>query len=219
MRRAARMSLEELAPWLWTPTPYPTDPNEPIPVIDWQEMFGNDHPIEIEVGFGKGMFLVEATGANPDVNYFGIEIDKKYTYYTATRLAKRNRSNVKVTAADAKALLQNEIADESVQAIHVYFPDPWWKKRHAKRRLFTSDFVNQCQRILKEHGILHIATDVGDYFAVMKELLTEIKSLRELPPPEEHAPKHDMDYLTNFERKARQQGKPIYRARYERISS
>ncbi len=216
MRRAARMTTEELAPWSWTAPPSPTDPAEKPGAIDWSAMFGNENPVEIEVGFGKGLFLVRATGENPQVNYFGIEIEKKYQLYTATRLAKRQRTNVKVTQADARALLKARVVSESVQAVHVYFPDPWWKKRHHKRRLFTEEFVQECERILKTEGQLHLATDVGEYFEVMRELLQSHPGLVELPAPEEKEPDHDMDYLTNFERKARQQGKPIYRAIYRR---
>ena len=111
--------------------------------------------------------------------------------------------------------MQNHVADGSLQAVHVYFPDPWWKKRHRKRRLFTEEFVEQCARVLRPGGRLHVATDVEEYFGIMKGLLTEQPRLRELPPPEPKDPAHDFDYLTNFERKYRKQGKPIYRAAYE----
>jgi tRNA (guanine-N7-)-methyltransferase len=108
------------------------------------------------------------------------------------------------------------VAATSLQAVHVYFPDPWWKKRHHKRRVFTAEFVAECVRILRPGGQLHAVTDVPEYAAVMSTLLAEQPALRPLPPPSETEPTHDLDYLTNFERKFRKRGKTIYRMSYER---
>jgi tRNA (guanine-N7-)-methyltransferase len=108
------------------------------------------------------------------------------------------------------------VAGGSLQAVHVYFPDPWWKKRHQKRRVFTPEFAVQCERTLRPGGRLYLATDVGEYYEVMTELLTRQTKLRVLPPPPASEPAHDLDYLTNFERKFRKQGKAIHRAIYEK---
>lgn len=215
MRRPARLSLEELAPWLWIVPPREDRSQEPEK-IDWQELFNNAQPIEIEVGFGKGLFLLNEALSHPGKNYFGIEIERKYYLYTANRIAKRELTNVRLAEGDARQVLSDYVADASVDAVHVYFPDPWWKKRHHKRRVFTESFVARCEQILKAGGLFHVATDVEEYFEVIQELLRSRAALTEMPPPGENEPEHDMDYLTNFERKARQQGKPIYRALYQR---
>lgn len=212
VRRPTRLPPEELAPYLLDL------PTEPAP-LDWRAVFGNELPVEMEVGFGKGLFLVTASQACPDVNFLGVEIERKYTLYTATRLAKRALRNVRVVCGDAKALLRDRVPAASVQAVHVYFPDPWWKKRHRKRRLFNEEFVAQCARVLRPGGRLHVVSDVEEYFGIMKELLAQQPGLRELPPPEVKAPEHDLDYLTNFERKYRKEGRPIYRAVYERVDA
>ncbi len=209
MRRSQRLPLEELAPYLLDV------PDSPRP-LDWAAVFGNDHPVEIEVGFGKGLFLVNAGRAVPGVNFLGIEIVRKYQLLAATRLAKRGLRNVRLIKADARQLLKDCVAAGSVQAVHVYFPDPWWKKRHWKRRVFTADFAAQCARVLRPGGRLHVVTDVADYFAVMQELLAQETSLVPLPLPPLNEPAHDLDYLTNFERKFRKEGRPIYRGLYER---
>jgi tRNA (guanine-N7-)-methyltransferase len=209
VRRGCRLPLEELAPYLLAPP-------DPPAAISWPKVFGNEHPLEIEVGFGKGMFLVNAAQMRPDVNFLGIEVERKLQLYAATRLAKRAYRNVRVVCSDARLFLPACVADRSVRAVHVYFPDPWWKQRHRKRRVFTPAFATQCVRVLESGGQLRLATDVADYFQLMVDTLGRFLDLRELTPPAPGEPAHDLDYLTNFERKYRQQQCPIYRALYER---
>jgi tRNA (guanine-N7-)-methyltransferase len=207
------LPLEELAPYLLD---LPAGPEQPPPVpqpLDWPTLFGNDHPVEVEVGFGKGLFLVTTASAHPEVNYLGIEIARKYQLLTATRLARRGSRNVRLALADARVFLRDRVAGESLQAVHVYFPDPWWKQRHRKRRVFTGEFAVECQRTLRIGGRLQVATDVEEYFQVIRREVAEHTRLRELPPPPEPTPAHE-DYLTNFERKFRKQGLPIYRATF-----
>jgi tRNA (guanine-N7-)-methyltransferase len=209
MHRIHRLPLEELAPYLLAV------PDSPGP-LDWPGVFGNEDPVEIEVGFGKGLFLLTAAQACPRVNFLGIEILRKYQLFTANRLAKRRLSNVRLAHGDARHLLRDRVASACVQAIHIYFPDPWWKKRHLKRRVFTPEFAAQCERTLKPGGLLHVVTDVEEYFGVIRQLVTDHTRLQELPPPEPGEPRHDLDYLTNFERKFRKAGKPIYRGAWKR---
>ncbi len=209
VRRARRLPLEELNPYLLEP------PDPPRP-LSWTEVFGNDHPVEIEIGFGKGLFLLSAAQACAQTNFLGIEIVRKYQFFTATRLAKRSLANVRLACADARLFLRDCVASESVQAIHVYFPDPWWKKRHLKRRVFTAEFAEHCQRVLQPGGRLHVVTDVEAYFQVITELLAAGPRLKPLPPPNPDQPAHDLDYLTNFERKFRKEGRTIIRGMYER---
>lgn len=217
MRRAKRLPREQLAPYLLDPPALPQAqeglPSEPQ-VLAWSAVFGNDRPVEVEVGFGKGLFLLSTAGARPDVNLLGIEIARKYQLYVANRLAKRDLRNVRVACADARAFLAGHVAPESVQAVHVYFPDPWWKKRHLKRRLFGPAFAAACARVLRPAGTMHIVTDVAEYFQIMQEIMAQHTKMACLPPPSAQQPAHDLDYLTNFERKFRKEGRSIYRAGY-----
>ena len=98
----------------------------------------------------------------------------------------------------------------------MHFPDPWWKSRHKKRLLFTPDFAELVLKVLKPGGHLKFVTDVQDYFEMVTGLLAEVPGFAILPPPPENQPIHDMDYLTNFERKFRQEGRPIYRSEYQK---
>jgi tRNA (guanine-N7-)-methyltransferase len=217
VRHPGRLPLEQLDPFLLS-LPASHEPSPPPQVLDWNAIFGNTHPVEIEVGSGKGLFLVNAAVSCPGVNFLGVEIERKYALFAATRIAKRGLQNVKLANADARSFLRERVPAASVQAIHVYFPDPWWKKRHHKRRVFTEEFTRQCERLLSLGGKLHVATDVEEYFGIITGLLGAIEGLRLLPAPESREPAHDLDYLTNFERKARKEGKPIYRTQYERIA-
>ena len=211
MRRGERFPLEQLAPFLLSVPQAPT-------TLSWPDIFGNDHTVEVEVGFGKGLFLLNAARARPEINFLGIEILRKYQLFTATRLAKRQIPNVRVACADARAFFRDYLAPASVQGLHVYFPDPWWKKRHHKRRLFTPDFARECERILRPGGLLYVVTDVEEYFGVMTGLVAQHTGLRQVAMPVPREPTHDLDYLTNFERKFRKERRPIFRATYERAS-
>lgn len=225
MRRRLHLPLEELAPYLLegcgtgragSVRDGQSDASASGAPFDWRQVFGNDHPVELEVGFGKGLFLLTAAQAHPEINFAGVEIVRKYQLFAATRFAKRGLRNARVACADVRLFLPRCVVAASLQAVHVYFPDPWWKKRHRKRRVFTAAFVADCLRVLRPGGQLHAVTDVEEYGAVMSALLAEQPAFRPLPPPSEKDPAHDLDYLTNFERKFRKQGKPIYRLRYQK---
>jgi tRNA (guanine-N7-)-methyltransferase len=207
--RSRHLSLEELAP-------YTLELAEPAEPLSWAGIFGNDRPVELEVGCGKGLFLVRSAEARPDTNFVGIEIVRKYQLFTATRLAKRHLNNARMVCADARLFLRDRVADGSLSVLHIYFPDPWWKTRHHKRRVFTSGFTAAAVRVLALGGRLEVATDVPDYAVMVRELVAGQPALVPLAPPQPGEPRHDLDYLTNFERKFRKQGKPIHRLSYER---
>jgi tRNA (guanine-N7-)-methyltransferase len=221
VRRSPRLPLEQLTPYLLEPPglPHPHRPpaerHPPPTPLDWQAIFGNDRPIELEVGFGKGLFLLTEATRRREVNFVGIEVVRKYQLYTATRLARRGLDNVRVVCADARPFLRDWVVPGSVSVVHVYFPDPWWKTRHHKRRLFTVEFAQTCERVLRPSGRLSFATDVEEYAHLVAEEVAQTR-LHPLPPPEPGTPQHDLDYLTNFERKFRKQGKSIYRALFAR---
>jgi tRNA (guanine-N7-)-methyltransferase len=211
VRPGRRLPLPALIPYLF-------DPPDPPSPINWQALFQNDHPVEMEIGFGKGLFLLTAAQAQPSTNFVGVEICRKYQLFTATRLAKRGLSNVRLVKCDAREFLRAYVVSGSVHAIHVYFPDPWWKKRHMKRRVFVPEFAAECERVLLPGGKLHVATDVEEYFAVIADLLSRQDGLGAIPAPQVRDAAHDLDYLTNFERKFRKEGRAVHRAAYVRVS-
>jgi tRNA (guanine-N7-)-methyltransferase len=206
VRRGRRLPLEELQPYLFALP-------EPGRLIDLAQTFGNRNPVELEVGFGKGAFLVETAPLHPERNYLGIEIDRGLQLYAANRIAKRNLANVRLGCGDAGRLLAEHLPAGSLAAIHVYFPDPWWKKRHRKRRVFTEVFARSCAKVLEPGGRLLTATDVAEYFQAMMGLLGQ------LPEFAAHdvsriEPAGDAGSLTNFEKKAFRVGRPVWRAEF-----
>jgi tRNA (guanine-N7-)-methyltransferase len=222
--RRGRLPAEALKHYLLN-VPHPRTPPEVLArqlaaaaqtPLDWQQEFGNRNGVEIEVGFGKGLFLLNESRRRPDANFLGIEIERKYVLLTADRLARRAATNVRLACTDARWLLRERVASASVAAVHIYFPDPWWKQRHHKRRVLTLDFAQQCVRVLQPGGRLHFVSDVQEYFDESRQMLQSIDVLRPLDSPEPAAARDELDYLTNFERKYRREGRPIYRALYER---
>src|SRR5208337_786872 len=137
----------------------------------WESLFGTEKPVELEIGSGKGLFLASAGSARPEHNFLGIELSRKYARLAAQRVLKSGLANVRVWPGDARPLLARWIPDASVRAVHVYFPDPWWKKRHKKRRVFTAALLASVVRLLEPGGELHVATDVDEYFDVIRTLV------------------------------------------------
>jgi len=175
-------------------------------------LFGRRAPLEVEVGSGKGLFLSQAAAQRPDVDFLGVEIARKYARFAAAGLARRGATNAIVVLGDALRLFSELIPDNSLAAVHVYFPDPWWKKRHKKRRVMRESFLRDLQRTLLPAGVLHFWTDVDEYFQSTLELLAAQTRLEgPFAVPEEHA-EHDMAYRTHFERRMRLHNEAVYRA-------
>jgi tRNA (guanine-N7-)-methyltransferase len=192
----------------------PVPPGESAPAIEWSTLYGNDNPVELEIGSGKGLFLVNAAKTKPEVNYLGIELSRKYALISAQRLARNALPNAKVWCGDARLVLAQLVPSMSLRAVHVYFPDPWWKTRHKKRRVFTASLVCEIERVLEAGGRLKVASDVAEYFGVIRALIAANPRFREEAFPERAEPAHALDYLTHFERKYRQEGRTIYRTQY-----
>lgn len=216
MRKPRRLTAGELAPFMWE---LPRD--EPLAAsrlpIDWTTLFGNKNPVEIEVGMGKGLFLLTQSVNRPHVNFFGIEVVRKYQLYAATRYAIRKLPNVKTSCADAAVILREYVPVGSVSAVHVLFPDPWWKTRHRKRRVFTEAFATDAARVLTQGGRLHIASDVEEYFGAMTEIVSAMPVFRQVNTETSRDSVEVAGFQTNFERKARVKGTPVWRAEYERV--
>ncbi|MBN1556328.1 MAG: tRNA (guanosine(46)-N7)-methyltransferase TrmB [Phycisphaerae bacterium] len=179
-----------------------------------QDIFGPSEqarPMEIEVGVGKGTFLLARAKQRPDVDFLGIEYAKAYACYTADRVRRAGLTNTKVLHADADAVFRVAIPDESVFRVHVYFPDPWPKRKHHRRRLLQPAFVRDVRRVLQPGGQLLIVTDHRDYFEHIRRTLANVEGFAQTPFPklldtDEHV------VGTNFEKKYIEEGRAFYRA-------
>jgi len=181
-----------------------------------QTLFDNERPIEIEIGSGKGLFMTNTATANPDHNFVGIEVAGKYCHFAASRLARAGLSNARMVHGDAMAIVRDRVPDRSVRAVHVYFPDPWWKKRHRKRRIMNEAFLMQVVRILEDQGQLHFWTDVDEYFEVSLDLIRERIPLSGPFEVEAREAAHHLDYQTHFERRMRMNDLPVYRSLFRK---
>jgi tRNA (guanine-N7-)-methyltransferase len=183
---------------------------------DSDRLFDQSGKLEVEVGSGKGLFLAAAADATPEHNFLGVEIARKYAHFSAARLAKRGLANAAILHGDAQRLFGELLPDESLAAVHVYFPDPWWKKRHHKRRVMNERFLGDVARTLAAGSSLHFWTDVREYFDATFDLLAQQTALEGPLPVAERPAEHDLDFRTHFERRIRLCGEQVYRAEYRK---
>jgi len=213
-----RRSLPKIDPVLDLSWHFVTPEQLPYPLTS-ATMFTRPAPLEIEVGSGKGLFLSAAASTEPDKNFLGIEIAPRYAKYASSRLARRQLTNARLIAGDAQRILHELVPADSVAAVHVYLPDPWWKARQRKRRVLNTHFLTQAQRILVPGGRLHVWTDVEEYFQNTLGLIAEVTNFSAPLPVVERPAAHDLDYHTHFERRTRLHGQPVYRAEFEKPST
>ncbi len=179
--------------------------------IDFVRVFGRAGPVHIEIGTGKGTFLLNQARAQPGGNFLGIEWARKYYRFAVDRIGRWGLTNVRIIRTDAATFLADFIPDNSVDCFHIYFPDPWPKKRHHKRRFICPANFEHLLRCLKTGGQLKIATDHTDYFEVIKTVLTcrneKLQEIDFLPTAGAEA----SEWVgTNFERKYLKDQRPIY---------
>lgn len=184
--------------------------------IDFAEVFGDAGPVELEIGSGKGGFLLAAARAHPERRYFGIEWANEYYKYTADRMARWGVTNVRVARTDGRHFVIHRVPPESLAALHVYHPDPWPKKRHHKRRLINAEFVEAAVRALTRDGRWLIQTDHADYFDVIRGLVAARPELEAIAFASEDPAEGESGPQTNFEVKYRREGRSIHRLAFRR---
>jgi tRNA (guanine-N7-)-methyltransferase len=174
--------------------------------LDWPALFGNDHPIELEIGMGKGTFLTEQAKSRPDVNFFGIEWANWFWRYASDRLRRNQCMNARTIRAEAGFFLREFVSPGTISVLHIYFPDPWPKTKHHRRRLIQPAFMPLVERVLSPGGRLQVVTDHLEYFepTVKGSNLTVIDYNRP-------GSANEGEFVgTNFERKYRREGRPFY---------
>jgi len=179
--------------------------------IDFVRIFGRSGPVHIEIGSGKGTFLFGQAGAQPGDNFLGIEWASKYYRHAVDRIGRWGLTNVRIIRTDAAEFLTDSVPDGSVDCFHIYFPDPWPKKRHNKRRFVCPANLEHLIRCLKTDGQLRIATDHADYFEQIKTVLAARSDALEEIDFIKPAGAESGEWVgTNFERKYIKDKRPIY---------
>ncbi len=144
-----------------------------------ESVFGARMPFEVEIGSGKGRFLIEWAAANPGIGVLGVERARGYVELVSARARRRGLGNLRILHTTAEDLLFRCLAPASVNAVHVYFPDPWPKQRHHKRRFFRPDNVARLAEVLRPGGLLRVKTDHAEYAALIAALLAAEPRLEE----------------------------------------
>lgn len=177
--------------------------------IDFAEVFGNTRPVELEIGSGKGTFLLARAPAREEINFLGLEYARSYAAYCADRIHRAGLTNVRMLCAEAGQFVQDCLPDASLLRVHVYFPDPWPKRKHNRRRLIQPAFLDEMRRVLRPGGLLQIVTDHLDYFQWMRRVLVDTPGFARIPFPSMSDDSGEI-VGTNFERKYIAQGRPFF---------
>jgi tRNA (guanine-N7-)-methyltransferase len=185
-------------------------------LLNTAEAFGRDGPLVVEIGFGMGDSLVEMAAADVASNFIGIEVHRPGVGRLFHSMAERGVDNIRVYCHDAVEVLRHCTADRSLDRVQIFFPDPWHKKRHHKRRLIQPPFVDLLVRKLKPGGILHLATDWENYAEQMMEVLTAAEGMTNTQPPGHFSPRPDSRPLTKFERRGERLGHGVWDLVFER---
>jgi tRNA (guanine-N7-)-methyltransferase len=176
--------------------------------INLAAVFGNQHPVVLEIGFGNGALLAQQAALHPDINFIGIEVHRPGVGRLLQQLQQQGNDNVRVMSLDAVEVLEQQIPPAALMAVWLYFPDPWPKKRHHKRRIVNSHFLDLAATALQANGILHMATDWQDYAQHMQEAITAHARFERIHSPVLSTYPFSRP-LTHFEQRGQKKGHSI----------
>lgn len=179
-------------------------------VFDLNTVFGRSAPCHLEIGFGNGASLLAMAQANPDNNYIGIEVHRPGVCNVLLQIEKLAIDNVRVINADATEILRHHLADGSLDTVYIFFPDPWHKTRHHKRRLVQPAFVELVRDKLKPGGLLHMATDWENYAMHMLAAVNQVAGFTNLSPEGKFCERPASRLLTKFEQRGLRLGHGVW---------
>ncbi len=193
---------------------YGLEPGDSL--LDLEEVFGRAAPKILEIGFGMGDALAEMALNQPGNDYIGIEVHRPGVGRLLAKLGEQGSSNVRLFCHDAVEILNQRIAAESLDRVLIFFPDPWHKRRHNKRRLIQAGFVALLRTKLKPGGVLHMATDWEEYAQQMMRELSAADGFRNIEGEGAYAPRPDYRPITKFEKRGQRLGHGIWDLLFER---
>lgn len=178
--------------------------------LAFDTVFGRPGPRVLEIGFGMGQSLATMARDNPDTNFIGIEVHRPGVGRLLHSIAEHDIRNIRVYCHDAVEVLRDTIADSSLDTVQIFFPDPWHKKRHNKRRLIQPEFVSLLVRKLKPGGIVHLATDWEDYALQMMDVLSAAEGLSNTCAEGAFSLRPAQRPLTKFEQRGERLGHGVW---------
>jgi len=190
---------------------------DPEHAFDPFKAFGRIAPLVLEIGFGNGESLAKMAAATPDTDFLGIEVHRPGVGHLLLKIHELGLGNVKVYCADAVEILSRQIAQDSLDGVQVFFPDPWHKKRHHKRRLVNDRFVGSLAGKLKPGGLLHCATDWEHYAWQMLEALSSCPCLRNRDPEGGFSERPNSRPQTKFEARGHRLGHGVWDLLFEKV--
>jgi tRNA (guanine-N7-)-methyltransferase len=186
--------------------------------FDIPSVFGRQAYTVLEIGFGMGQSFIEMAKAAPEKNYIGIEVHTPGVGSALRMADEENLTNVRISQDDAIEVLKHQIADESFDCLQLFFPDPWHKKRHNKRRIVNEEFIQMIRCKMKLGGIIHMATDWEPYAEHMMEVLTDAAGFKNQAGDGRFTPRPDNRPLTKFEKRGERLGHGVWDLFFEKIS-
>lgn len=186
--------------------------------LDLAQLFGRDNHKVLEIGFGMGKSLVQMAKAAPDFDFIGIEVHKPGVGACLSEAVSQQVHNLKVFEHDAVEVLEHMIADGSLDTVQLFFPDPWHKKRHHKRRIVQSDFVQLLRRKLKTGGVFHMATDWENYAEHMLEVMQAAEGFSNLSESQNYVERPEHRPLTKFEQRGQRLGHGVWDLMFKKES-
>ena len=178
--------------------------------LSLSEIFGRSAPVVVEIGFGMGKSLVEMAANAPEKDFIGIEVHRPGVGACLAEASEQGVENLRVMDHDAVEVLKNMIPDGSLSRLQLFFPDPWHKKRHHKRRLIQHEFVQRLRHKLRVGGILHLATDWENYAEHMMEIMGESEGFANSQDIGEYSPRPDDRPITKFEKRGETLGHGVW---------
>jgi len=183
---------------------------QPAGRLDLGQAFGRDAPCHLEIGFGNGASLLAMAQAHPENNYLGIEVHRPGVGNLLLQVEKLGLTNIRVLCLDAVEVVRDHLADACLDAVYIFFPDPWHKTRHRKRRLVQPGFVAMLHQRLKHGGLLHMATDWEDYARHMLAVMQQAEGFTNLAADGRYCERPAYRLLTRFEQRGLRLGHGVW---------
>jgi tRNA (guanine-N7-)-methyltransferase len=187
-------------------------------LLDLDALFGRSAPRILEIGFGNGESLAEIAKNHPENDYLGIEVHRPGVGHLLMKIEELGLSNLRVMSEDAVEILQQQIPDNALDALYLFFPDPWHKKKHHKRRQVQPAWAQLVRSKLKVGGRLHMATDWENYAEQMRDVLNAAEGFQNTSPGNDYVTKPDYRPETKFERRGLRLGHGVWDLVFQKVS-